>query len=172
MSKRQREYESDEESEQQQPSSSKMFKGEGDAKSPFKRRSNERRQNAKFIGICLTCNQYHKCTIGEVSSFAYEHMCYDAEVNADGLDRCIQFLKDQQKLVLRKEQAASVALPKSPGGQQKSFLAKEKAEMQGLPPVPPPPPPPQPPKSSEGQQKLDLAKKQSTSPSSQYNSEA
>lgn len=53
----------------------KIFKGKGDEKSLKNRRSNERRQNAKFFGVCLTCFQYGDSTIGEVSDFAYNHMC-------------------------------------------------------------------------------------------------
>lgn len=102
--------ESDGEPPENQPTSSKnlplktdasklnrnIFKGESDEKSPLKRRSDEIRKRANFFGVCLKCYQYSKCTFGEMSSFAFEHMCdLTKEHNENGLKEAITFLENQ-----------------------------------------------------------------------------
>lgn len=91
----------DEESPENQPKKidtialeKKKFKGESDEKSLLKRRSDERRQHANLFGICLTCYQYGTSTLGEMSSFAYEHMCdLNQEPNENGLKEAIKILE-------------------------------------------------------------------------------
>lgn len=112
-----RQRESDDE-EQQPPS--KKSKGEVDDKFPHKRRSDERRKNTIFMGVCLTCNEYYGSTIGEVSSFAFEHMCYtDGGRKSDGLEQCIQFLKSQRKSIRKEEKTAPEDSTNSSEGQEK-----------------------------------------------------
>lgn len=39
------------------------------------RTSNERRENAKFLGICKTCFDFGDSRVGEVADFVAVHMC-------------------------------------------------------------------------------------------------
>lgn len=86
--KRPRENESDEDSTKSSSHTgipNKMLKLEdkSEDKSANKRRSDERRHNAKFFAVCLTCYQYGISTIGEVADFSYTHMCESGIVEDD-----------------------------------------------------------------------------------------
>lgn len=115
-----------------------------------KRRSEERRDNAKFIGICMSCYQYANSTTGEVSSFVYEHMCNT--INVDGIKECIALLQSRlaslcQPVVSSKqiEVSTSSAPPPPPPAPEKGQALSKQKNAGFTAPAPPPPPLPPPP---------------------------
>lgn len=88
---------------------SKKRRTENDlAEATKKRRSEERRAKAKFLGICMSCQQYAVATTGEVASYAYEHMCDPTHpTDHEGLKKCIEILQNELELSTTKKKCAS-----------------------------------------------------------------
>lgn len=108
----------------------RKFEDKTDKKLPKLRKSDERRQNTCFFGVCLTCYQYGDSTIGEISDFAYNHMCESSSGgDEEEKKKCIEALKNQiQKLENSSTSGAEAR-------------AKVHAMAKPTPPSPPPPSP-------------------------------
>lgn len=87
-----------------------------------KRRSDERRQNARFFAVCLTCYKFAISTIGEISDYAYSHMC---EMSPETID------EDKNKSIVAFNEQMSL--------ESSSTSAAEAKATTSSPPPPPPP---------------------------------
>lgn len=91
----------------------KKIEHKTDEKLPKTRKSDER-QNTRFLGVCLTCYQYGNSTIGEVSDFAYNHMCESSpETIEEDKKKCIEALKKQIHKLESSSTSGTEAKPKA-----------------------------------------------------------
>lgn len=120
------------------------FDGESDVKSPKKRRSSERRFNAKFIAVCETCGLFIRSTVNEVSLHTYEHMCDSSSFDTTSCKEAIKHLEKRIEMENSKEVLSVPSKSSAPKIQRKrspTMAAKPTVSSEISAPKPPPPPP-------------------------------
>lgn len=104
-------------------------KGEG--KSLNNRRSDERRRNARFYAVCLTCYKHGISTTGEISDFTFSHMC-------ETLPKTIDEDKKKSIEAFNEEVSSQSSLTSV----AKAKATEVESQQSTAPSAPPPPPPP------------------------------